>query len=225
MRRTLVASALLCFAGASLAQTPSRCLGTTADGKLENGWKLPHAGVNFEAYSTTGWLLGRTYVHSQVFEVVLAAYARLSREFPDRLYVYGETGKRRGGEFSPHKTHRNGLSVDFMVPLANERGHSVAMPTSPLNKWGYGLEFDESGRLDELVIDAEAMAEHLYQLHSAATQAGIGVRRVIFDPRLQPLLHGTRRWDYLKEQLRFSTRPSWVRHDDHYHVDFVVPCD
>jgi len=25
--------------------------------------------------------------------------------------------------------------------------------------------------------------------------------------------------------VRFSTRRSWVRHDEHYHVDFDIPCE
>lgn len=222
-RLTLVV-ALLIFATNGGAQSASRCFGTTSNGSLENGWKLPLAGDNFEAYSTAGWLLGRTYVHSQVFEVVMSTFARLARESPDKTYVYGETGKKRGGEFRPHKTHRNGLSVDFMVPLKDEQGHSVAMKTSPLNKWGYGLEFDDAGRLGKLSIDADAMAEHLYQLHSAARRAGIDLHRVIFDPGLQPLLQHTDRWQYLEKHVRFSERQSWVRHDDHYHVDFQVAC-
>ncbi|OOF30883.1 hypothetical protein BZJ20_08950 [Salinivibrio proteolyticus] len=29
---------------------------------------------------------------------------------------------------------------------------------------------------------------------------------------------------YLKQHIQLSTRRSWVRHDEHYHVDFAVPC-
>lgn len=209
----------------SLAQEPSRCFGTTANGSLENGWKLPANGGNFSSYSSVGRLLGRTYVHSSVFEVVVAAYAAVEETAPEKKFVYGETGKKSGGKFSPHKTHRNGLSVDFMVPLLGPDGDSVPMRTTMLNKWGYDLEFDKAGRLGDLRIDAEAMAEHLYQLHRAAKRLGIEIWRVIFAPELQSLLHGTVRWGYLRENLQFSKRRSWVRHDDHYHIDFLLPCD
>jgi penicillin-insensitive murein endopeptidase len=140
------------------------------------------------------------------------------------VFVYGETGFEDGGQFKPHKTHRNGLSVDFMVPVINEKGDSVALPTSILDKWGYDLEFDGNGRLEEVRIDAEAMAEHIYQLHVAAKGHGVGIWRVIFDPKLQPLLHNTARWEFLKQNVQFSERRSWARHDEHYHVDFDVPC-
>jgi penicillin-insensitive murein endopeptidase len=29
---------------------------------------------------------------------------------------------------------------------------------------------------------------------------------------------------YLKQKLPFMKGKSWVRHDEHYHVDFAVPC-
>ena len=116
---TFIACALLLAVPGSfpVAQERSTCFGSTADGSLENGWKLPSSGPNFEAYSSLGSLLGRTYVHSDVHDVVLTAYTALEEAAPDKVFVYGETGKKSGGEFDPHKTHRNGLSVDFMVPV------------------------------------------------------------------------------------------------------------
>ncbi|MDX1516163.1 MAG: penicillin-insensitive murein endopeptidase [Woeseiaceae bacterium] len=210
--------------GCSHAQEPSQCFGTTANGRLENGWKLPARGRNFRSYSSVGSLLGRTYVHSTVHKIVLNAYAAVADGLPEKTFVYGETGKKSGGEFSPHRTHRNGLSVDFMVPLLDENGRSVPMRTHAFNSWGYDLEFDASGRMDGFTIDADAMAEHIYQLHRAAIDADVDIRRVIFDPELRPLLHATSRWEYLENHIRFSKRRSWVRHDDHYHVDFAVDC-
>ena len=221
--RLLIVLALL--STVARADETSRCFGTTADGRLENGWKLPGSGANFRSYSSLGNMLGRTYVHSTVHKIVLEAYAALAREAPDKVFVYGETGKRSGGEFSPHRTHRNGLSVDFMVPLVDADGRSIPMRTHAFNKWGYDLEFDPAGRLDGRAIDADAMAEHIYQLHRAAIASGVDISRVIFDPQLQPLLHDTKRWGYLSENVTFSARRAWVRHDEHYHVDFEIPCE
>lgn len=169
-------------------------------------------------------MIGRSYVHSSVYSVVLEAYEQLGKQMPDRVFVYGETGWKDGGQFKPHKTHRNGLSVDFMVPVLDERGASVELPSSVLNKWGYNLEFDANGELEELRIDFEAIGEHIYQLDVIAKQHGIGIWRVIFDPQLQLLLESSPRWPYLKQNVQFSTKRSWVRHDEHYHVDFEVPC-
>ncbi|RZV38885.1 MAG: replication initiation protein [Chromatiales bacterium] len=220
----IVLSMLLWFANTE-AREPSVCYGSTANGRLENGWRLPSGGANFQSYSTMGGILGRTYVHSWVHSVVLEAYSELQNTQPDTIFVYGETGKKKGGEFEPHKTHRNGLSVDFMVPVRNDDGDSVPLPTSVLNKWGYDLEFDSEGRLDDLRIDFDALAEHIYQLHRKAKENGGDIWRVILAPELQPHLHHSPRWPYLETNVQFSTGRSWVRHDEHYHVDFVASCE
>lgn len=169
-------------------------------------------------------MVGRSYIHSSVYSVVLNAYEQLAIEMPERVFVYGETGWKEGGQFKPHKTHRNGLSVDFMVPVLDETGASVELPSNVLNKWGYELEFDANGSSNELKIDFDAISEHVYQLDVIAKRHGIGIWRVIFDPQLQPMLENSPRWPYLKQHVQFSTKRSWVRHDEHYHVDFKVPC-
>jgi penicillin-insensitive murein DD-endopeptidase len=146
----------------------SICYGVTKNGKLENGVKLPNSGENFTTYSYIGSTLGRTYVHSKVKNVFLDAYKSLEKTMPDKVYKFAETGFVDGGKFKPHKTHQNGLSIDFMVPVINEKGESVHFSTSPLNKFGYSVEFSKNGKLDDLTIDFEALAAHIVELHKAA---------------------------------------------------------
>jgi penicillin-insensitive murein endopeptidase len=216
---------LLVWSSASGGISPeSICYGTTANGRLENGVKLPARGNNFQAYSLILHGVGRTYVHSEVYAVVSNAYAVLGQTHPEKIFVYGETGWATGGRFKPHKTHQNGLSVDFMVPVVDEKGTSVPLPTSPFNKYGYGIEFDAQGQFEALSIDFEAMAAHIKSLHIEAQKRGIDIWRVIFDPGLQPFLYRTEAGRYLKKNVQFSKKKSWVRHDDHYHVDFKIKC-
>lgn len=202
----------------------SICYGTTSKGRLEHGCKLPYRGENFTAYSRVGSMLGRTYVHCKVKEVMLAAYKALNQSEPNKVFVYGETGWASGGRFKPHKTHQNGLSVDFMVPVVDHTGKSVPLPTSAFNKYGYSIDFDAKGGHGDLTIDFEAVAAHILAIKQAADARGVKIWRVIFDPRLQPLLHATKAWSELKGQVTFLKHRSWVRHDDHYHIDFDVPC-
>lgn len=208
---------------AAVANQESRCFGTVAHGRLEGAVQMPPSGKNYSAYSSLANSLGRTYLHSRVREVVTDAYATLEKRAPEKVYVYGETGLVNGGRFRPHRTHQNGLSVDFMVPVVNASGYSVPLPTSALNEFGYGIEFDSDGRHDDYRIDFEALAEHLYQLHAAASARGIGVGLVIFEPSLHAKLFATKRGESLRS-LPFMKKPAWIRHDNHYHVDFVVPC-
>jgi penicillin-insensitive murein endopeptidase len=155
---------------------------------------------------------------------VLAAYAALETSAPTKVFVYGETGASHGGSFRPHRTHQNGLSVDFFVPVMDHIGKSVTLPTSAGNKWGYNIEFDANAKFGGYAIDFEALAEHLFQLHSAANARGAGISLVIFDPPFLPKLFATARGSYLKRNLPFMRGKAWWRHDEHYHVDFSAPC-
>jgi penicillin-insensitive murein endopeptidase len=202
----------------------SICHGASSQGSLEHGWQLPSSGVNFEAYSSLGVIAGRNYVHSKVYEIVVRSYASLEKEAPGKHFVYGETGLKEGGKFRPHKTHQNGLSVDFFVPVVNDKKESVALPIGVFNKLGYNIEFDKQGRFEEFEIDFEAMAKHLRAVKNAADQLRVDIRVVIFDNTLQKRLMATPTGKTLPSLIKFSTKKPWVRHDEHYHIDFVVPC-
>ena len=179
---------------------------------------------NYVSYSSVARLAGRTYVHSAVKKIIVAAYQDLEIEQPKKVYKYAETGFKQGGPFKPHKTHRNGLSVDFMTPVHNKEGQSVHLPTNPLNKFGYKIEFDDKDQFEGLTIDYEALAAHIVALDKQAKKQGYDLWRVIFDPKLQPNLLKTQYADYLRKNIEFSKKRSWVRHDEHYHVDFSIPC-
>jgi penicillin-insensitive murein DD-endopeptidase len=202
----------------------SICSGTPSKGGLQHGVALPTNGPNFQSYSALGNQLGRTYVHSVVQGIVAQAYQQLETVAPDKIFVYGETGFASGGPFAPHRTHQNGLSVDFMVPVVNAQGKSVPLPTHVGNKWGYDIEFDNAATFDSLRIDFEAMAEHLYQLDVAAHQDGVTIAQAIFEPKFHARLFATRRGTELQKRLKFMAKQAWVRHDEHYHVGFQVVC-
>ena len=226
MKITSYTLAFLLLASTAFAseREQSVCYGTQEKGKIEKAWQLPTSGSNFTAYSRVGVTLGRNYVHSSVYAVVLDAYKDLQQNFPQKKYVYGETGWKNGGRFRPHKTHQNGLSVDFFVPVVDQSGKSVPLPTSPLHKFGYSIEFTSDGKYQDYKIDFEAMAEHLLALKKAADLSGVKIWRVIFDNDLQKLLFQTSKGKDLQAQLTFSKKKPWVRHDEHYHIDFIVPC-
>ncbi|RYF17989.1 MAG: replication initiation protein [Comamonadaceae bacterium] len=205
--------------GAAMAWTAShsaesQCFGTVAKGRLEKGVKLPSSGQNFSAYSSLGTVAGRTFVHSKVAEVVVAAYDALAKGKPEVS----------GGRFRPHRSHQNGLSVDFFVPVTDPNGKFVSLPIGVTNKLGYDLEFDAEARLGELRIDFDAIAEHLYQLHVAARARGVGISMVILDPQYHSKLLSSSRGTYIRQNIPFMKGKPWVRHDEHYHVDFAVRC-
>jgi len=226
----LAAFLVLLLAGGVLAvlalenDRDSVCYGETNNGRLANAKRLPLSGDNYSAYWTVGWLLGRTNMHGTPRDIVETVYARLAMSDPDLRFVYGEAGWPWGGRFWPHRTHQSGLSVDFVVPVRDEEGRSVPFPRSMWRGGFYSVDIGPDGRFGPYRIDFEAMASHLETLRSAAAERGVGIRRIFFDPGLQPRLFATPEGARLKRQIRFSTKPSWFRHDAHYHVDFDLSC-
>lgn len=208
--------------GSSGAQA-STCRGDVVRGYLQGGARIPYAGENYRAYSFLGFLAGRTFMHSAVRDAVRDAYADLAKSHPDLRYVYAESGWPWGGPFPPHKTHANGTAVDFMVPVRTSAGAVSEVPTHILNQFGYGLDFDRQGRSGDYQIDFEAMALHLAALEKAAKARGIRVQAVIFDGPLQPKLFAAPSGADLQSHMRFVGQ-AWIRHDEHYHVNFAVPC-
>jgi penicillin-insensitive murein DD-endopeptidase len=215
---------LLALSAAAAPAAYSQCFGSVSNGRIEGSVALPTGGPNFSPYSRLAVSLGRTHVHSRVAEIVTDAYAELARQTPEVRYVYGETGWPSGGRFKPHRSHQNGRSVDFFVPVRNGRGDSVPLPTDVDDRFGYDIEFDADARWGDYRIDFTALAEHLYQLHRAAAQRGLGITQVIFDRVYLPRLFATPRGPWLQQHVVFMKAKPWVRHDEHYHVDFTVPC-
>lgn len=205
---------------------PSQSIGTAKDGRLINGKRLPTSGANFTAYGYFPVALGRNSLHDRVRSVVLDAYEAMHRSHPALRFVYGECSWPSGGRMRPHATHRNGLTIDFMVPVL-KAGVPAVVATSIFNKYGYGLEFDEHGycAAGDYQLDAEAMAAHLLALYEAAEKRALKIRRVIFAPELQALLFQTSLGPDVQNVVTFSKERPWIRHDDHYHVDFLPPED
>jgi len=222
MRAYLLVTLLLQFTGALSEE--SVCFGTTSEGRLDGAVQLPSAGPNFVSYGSIPELLGRTFVHSKVRDVILTAYKQLEVEAPGKVFKYAETGAEFGGEFPPHKTHQNGLSVDLVVPVTDSSGRSVHLPTYALNRYGYDIEFDNNGRYDEYQIDFEALGAMIFALHKSARNHGIKIWRVLLAPEFQSHLYKTHYGDYIRNNILIPTKRSWVRHDDHIHVDFTVKC-
>jgi penicillin-insensitive murein endopeptidase len=214
----------LLFQLGSGRQTPAESLsfGGGACGKLQGGAPLPCSGNNFQAFAETACSLGRNYLHPLVRETVLDAFKALESNRSKRRWQYGEMGKERGGPLWPHKTHQNGLAADFFMPVVNASGAPAQIPISPLNKFGYGLEFDKEGKLQDLIIDWRALGEHLLALESAGGAYGVQIERIIITPDFHEKLfrvnQGLKRLAPL-----FLKKEAWVRHDEHYHVDFRIP--
>ena len=74
---------------------PSRSRGTTGNGSLENGKRLPTSGPNFSSYSRLGALLGRTAVHNKVRDVLVDHLQKVSLILSDIFSIPAASKSRR----------------------------------------------------------------------------------------------------------------------------------
>lgn len=191
-------------------------------GSLRGGAPLRCTGKNFESFSDVACVLGRNHLHPLAIGTIEDAYASLEATHPTRGWQFGDFGWKAGGRLRPHKTHQNGLSADFFVPVVNATGEPSSVPVEVGNKFGYGVEFDAKGVHDDLTIDWVALTDHLLALEAAGAAHRTTISRIILAPELRKVL--VRKDPRAKRfASRFSKRKSWVRHDEHYHIDFDIP--
>ena len=170
----------------------SHSKGTVENGTLENGRIFPFSGENFHYFDTTSYLANRCFVHEKVRDCVLSTYKTLETTTPRREFGLMECSNEHGGKIAPHRTHQNGLSVDFMTPLLKN-----GQPYTELDYMGgqhYLMNFDSEGRYEEdpeVTIDFELMAQHLLILIEEARENGLSVKKIIWKMELQNELFAT----------------------------------
>lgn len=184
---------------------------------------LPYSGANFKINSTLGYIVGRYYLKGNVAATVLAAYEHLASKHPQWQFIYAEMGKKGGGPFRPHRTHRQGMSADFITPVyilddADQKIPAV-LPVGITNLWGYYIRLDNQGRFQAYHLDTTATIAHLVALKNAGAIYGVRIKQVIFDPPLLALLRADPTFKQLRG-IRFMEGKAWFPHDGHYHVDF-----
>jgi len=201
--------------------------GTVSNGSLKNGYILPFSGANFHYFDTTSYLKNRCFVHQKVRDALLATYKTLETVTPERNYGIMECSNEHGGKISPHRTHQNGLSVDFMTPLLKD-----GKPYTGADYKGaqhYLMDFDADGRYTEdptISIDFETMAKHLLALIDAAKLQGLKIGKIIWKTELRDELFATESGKKLQTSGVYVTTKLEplinTLHDDHYHVDFKL---
>lgn len=206
------------------ALAPSESKGTVRQGYLVNGRLMPFAGPNFIYFDTGSYVNGHAFVNDKVRTAVLDAYAKLEQDLPARKFSLMECSKEGGGRLFPHRTHQNGLSIDFMTPLKKNGNPYYGLDSCGLAH--YLLDFDDEGRYKKdtsISIDFNAMAQHLQALDASAKSHGLRIQKVLLKIELKDELFASVKGKKLKGKILFATTlPPLINalHDDHYHVDF-----
>jgi penicillin-insensitive murein endopeptidase len=208
-------------------QNESNSIGSVSNGKLENGVLIPYYGENYQYFDKTSYLSGRAFSHKSVATTILDTYEQLLKNGIDRYFRVMECSHQHGGKIFPHRTHQNGLSVDFMTPLMKN-----SKPYYKLDSLGashYLLEFNNNGEYvkdTSVRIDFDMVALHILTLNKTAQEQGLSISKVIFKTELKEELYSSKYGAELKNSGIYITKNLQPiineLHDDHYHVDFKI---
>ena len=199
--------------------------GSVSNGALENGKLVPFAGDNFQYFDTSSYLAGRVFTSDGVKKAVINTYSELGKLVPGRQFRVMECSNEHGGKLFPHKTHQNGLSVDFMMPLIKDGKPYYGL--DDLGKDHYWLDFDNEGKYlkDKTIsIDFDLVAQHILLLNENAQKVGLKVSKVIIKIELKNELYASKYGIKLKSSgiyiVKSLTPTINGLHDDHFHIDF-----
>ena len=206
---------------------PSISQGTVSNGSLKHGKLMPFSGPNFHYFDTLSYLSGRAYVNHLVKQTIVATYASFEKTDSDLKFGLMECAHEHGGKLFPHRTHQNGLSVDFMSPKLKD-----GKPYYDLNHLGadhYWLDFDNNGNYTEdpnISLDFNLIARHIVKLDEIARQYGLKINKVIFKMELKDELYATEYGKTILKKGIYITKKLDplvnALHDDHYHIDFEI---
>lgn len=116
---------------------------------------LPPSGPGWRSTSSIVGAMGRQYLRAVPMQALQAALTALHEADPGRVFVVADSGHDDGGPFPPHATHRDGRSVDILVPLIDGHGAPTTLSTWPWNLWGYCWHLDDDGRVRGLRWEAK----------------------------------------------------------------------
>lgn len=206
-------------------QEPSKSIGSVSKGGLKNGRIIPFSGKNFHYFDTASYLANRGFTHEKVLQTTLEAYDALDSLLPGRHFCIMECSHEHGGKLYPHRTHQNGMSVDFMMPKLKDSEPYYGLDN--LGAQHYLLTFDQQGKYSKdpsIELDFNTIALHILELQSAAKKNGLRIEKVIINTGLKDELFATEQGKILKQSGIYIVRNLSplinAVHDDHFHVDF-----
>jgi penicillin-insensitive murein endopeptidase len=199
--------------------------GSVSNGSLENGKLLSFMGDNFQYFDTSSYLGGRAFTSDKVKKTVLETYTGLAELIPDRQFCIMECSHEHGGKLFPHRTHQNGLSVDFMMPL--KKDNKAYYELDHLGKEHYWLDFDNDGKYSKdptVSIDFDLVAQHILLLDKNARANGLKIAKVIIKTELKDELYDSKYGEEFKSSAIYIVKSLTPMinslHDEHFHIDF-----
>ena len=200
-------------------------MGSVSNGNLKHGQLIPFSGNNFDYFDETSYLNGRAFLNSKVLKTILNSYALFETLQPKRKFKIMECAHEHGGKLWPHRTHQNGLSVDFMMPKLKDSLPYYGLDT--LGSKHYWLTFNNNGQYNSdtsISIDFELIAQHILTLQKEAKKHKLKIAKVIIKIELKDELFAGKYGGILKESGIYVVNSLTTNinslHDEHYHIDF-----
>lgn len=216
---------IIAFYASHAKSEVSQSVGSVSNGKLINGKLMPFYGPNFTYFDKESYFALRGCTSDKVRDIILAAYDKMNLVAPERHFYLMEMSNECGGEIYPHRTHQNGLSVDFMMPKL--RNNAPCYDLDTIGAQHYFLTFTDEGACIEdtlIVIDFEMIAKHILKVQETAIEEGYSISKVIIKLEYKKKLFDTPSGKMLaKSGIYFAQNLTPLInsiHDDHYHIDF-----
>jgi len=213
------------FISNSNIDSQSKSIGTVSNGKLENGKIMPFYGENYTYFDRDSYLASRAFTSDIVKTIILDSYKSLNTKYPHRKFFLMELSNKEGGKIYPHRTHQNGLSVDFMMPKLKNGEPNYSLDT--IGKRHYFLEFNNQGEYvkdTSIKVDFDLIARHILLLNEAASKHDYSIEKVIIKIEYKDELYNTPNGKLLQESDIYVVKNLSPLinsiHDDHYHIDF-----
>jgi penicillin-insensitive murein endopeptidase len=124
---------------------------TIVSGAVSDDWvAFPDQAPGLVIASPTLSQAGRNFARGRTVQSVLDAAAALHAANPASVVVLGDVGKNGGGKMPPHATHRDGRTVDILMPVVDVTDaaspKAAQFPHSDADGFGYCARFDKDGR-------------------------------------------------------------------------------
>jgi len=204
----------------------SKSTGTVSNGGLAFGKLIPFFGDNYTYFDQQSYLAGRAFTSDAVKQVILDSYLVLQERRPNYHFRVMELSNKLGGKMTPHITHQNGMSVDFMMPKLMNNKPYVGLDNLGINH--YWLAFNDQGQYKKdtsISVDFNLIAQHILILQEQAGKQGMKISKVIKKVEYKDKLFDTFFGKKLKESGIYIVKnlSDFINalHDDHYHIDFI----
>lgn len=211
----------------SLKGSSSTSIGSSDNGRLEGGVRLPDSGLGFlHNHSAEG---DASYGTVETVQALVRAAAVFIRRCPGENAVINDLSGPQGGSVAHHWSHQVGRDVDILFFYRDTRNKPIKPLGVPIDPQGEGWDFKDLARGDDDLKVRMDLQRSWCFIQALIESAGPLIQRLFVAEHLRTML---------LQQAEKSGAPSEIRerfgeitcqpstpHDDHLHVRFFCTAE